>query len=87
METRGIDSVPSPVTTLQSSSSTATHDAFVQAVARSFAKVFGVDRTTPEKVAEEDVLKSRTKQAEYIRSGMDELIVSHSSYLMALARC
>ena len=76
METRGIDSVPSPVTTLRSSSSTATHEDFVTAVTRSFVGVFGVKRATAEKVAQEDVLEGDTKQASYIRTGMDELNVS-----------
>ncbi len=87
METRGVDSVPSPVATLQSSSPTATHEAFVDAVAESFATVFGVNRTTPEKVAEEDVLDSRNDPSEYLRRGMAELNVSLYFHLMVFAKC
>jgi hypothetical protein len=78
METRGIDSVRSPVTTLRATDPAASHDAFVRAVTVSFARAFNVDAGSAqaEKVSEHEILSAESDKSRRIRSGMEELKAS-----------
>jgi hypothetical protein len=77
METRGVDSVRSPVTTLQATDPSASHEAFVAAVTASFLQAFDVDADSAEaeKVSENQIFSAESDQSKRIRSGMEELKV------------
>ena len=63
METRGIDSVRSPVTTLQATDPLASHDVFIKAVTAPFARAFAVDAGSAEaeKVSEHEIMSAEKR--------------------------
>jgi len=69
MHTKGVESVRSPVTNLQAYSDI-THDAFVNAVVKSFRLDYDIDVDEEVQYVEED---ESTTNIEYIRHGMEEL--------------
>ncbi|THH30343.1 hypothetical protein EUX98_g3852 [Antrodiella citrinella] len=70
IQTKGVESVRSPVTNLRAYSDTVTHEAFVSAVVRSFRLDYDIDVDEEVQYVEED---TSTINIEYVRHGMDEL--------------
>ncbi len=77
METRGVDSVRSPVTTLRAADPAARHEAFVDAVTRSFGRAFGVDLHAQAQ-NEDAILGGDASRRAYVEKGVQEMKVGRA---------